>query len=97
MSNHFTDLVDLASERIGGRVVAANDEFFAPKENLLKPDKPIFIEDKRFVFFCAAGWRSALAARTASEMGLENVAHVEGGFGAWKQAGGPVEPPKPRS
>jgi rhodanese-related sulfurtransferase len=29
-------------------------------------------------------------------MGLENVAHIEGGFGAWRKAGGPVEPPKPR-
>ncbi len=59
--------------------------------------KPVFAEDKRFVFFCAGGWRSALAARTAKEMGLENVAHVGGGFGAWKTAGGPSEPPKPRS
>ena len=58
--------------------------------------KPIFAEDKRFIFFCAGGWRSALAARTAREMGLEDVAHVEGGFSAWKQAGGPAEPPKPR-
>src|ERR1700691_6542074 len=59
--------------------------------------KPIFAEDKRFIFFCAGGWRSALAAKTAQEMGLENVAHVEGGFGAWKQAGGPAKPPKPRT
>ena len=42
----FTHLVDLAAERLGGRVVAANDEFFAPKENLLKASKPIFIEGK---------------------------------------------------
>jgi len=59
--------------------------------------KPIFAEARRFIFFCAGGWRSALAAKTAKEMGLENVAHIEGGFGAWKQAGGPTEPPKPRS
>jgi len=42
----FTQLVDLAAERLGGAVLAANDEFFAPKENLLKPEKPIFIEEK---------------------------------------------------
>lgn len=42
--NDFTELVDLASERIGGAAVAANDEFFAPKENLVKPAKPIFLE-----------------------------------------------------
>ena len=59
--------------------------------------KPVFAEDKRFIFFCAGGWRSALAAKTAQEMGLENVAHIEGGFGAWKQAGGPAEPPKPKT
>ena len=59
--------------------------------------KPVFAGDKRFVFFCAGGWRSALAAKTAKDMGLENVAHVEGGFGAWKQAGGPSGPPKPRT
>jgi len=56
--------------------------------------KPVFSEDKQFVFFCAGGWRSALAAKTAQDMGLEKVAHVEGGFGAWKQAGGPVEEAK---
>jgi rhodanese-related sulfurtransferase len=53
--------------------------------------KPVFAEDKRFVFFCAGGWRSALAAAAAQEMGLKPVAHIAGGFGAWKEAGGPVE------
>jgi allantoicase len=42
----FIELVDLASEKLGGAVLVANDEFFAPKENLLKPTAPIFIEDK---------------------------------------------------
>ncbi len=53
--------------------------------------KPVFAEDKRFVFFCAGGWRSALAAETATRMGLKPVCHIEGGFKAWKEAGGPVE------
>lgn len=44
--NDFTQLADLASERLGGKVISANDEFFAPKENLLKPSKPVFIEGK---------------------------------------------------
>ena len=56
--------------------------------------KPIFSADKRFVFFCAGGLRSALAAQTAQRMGLKPVAHIEGGFGAWKKAGGPVEGPE---
>lgn len=42
----FTELVDLASEKLGGAVLVANDDFFAPKENLLKPAAPIFIEGK---------------------------------------------------
>jgi rhodanese-related sulfurtransferase len=58
--------------------------------------KPVFAEDKRFVFMCAGGWRSALAARTAREMGLKPVAHVGGGFTAWKEAGGPVEQVQPK-
>ena len=43
---NFTELIDLASEKLGGAVLYANDEFFAPKENLLKPNAPIFIEGK---------------------------------------------------
>lgn len=42
----FTELIDLASERLGGAVIVANDDFFAPKENLLKPSAPVFIADK---------------------------------------------------
>lgn len=42
----FTDLIDLASDRLGGAVLIANDEFFAPKDNLLKPTSPVFIEGK---------------------------------------------------
>lgn len=59
--------------------------------------KPVFAESRRFVFFCAGGWRSALAAKTARDMGLRNVAHIEGGFAAWKAAGGAVEAAKPKT
>jgi rhodanese-related sulfurtransferase len=55
--------------------------------------KPFFAQDKKYVFFCAGGMRSALAAHTAQKMGLKPVAHIRGGFGAWKKAGGPVEEP----
>jgi len=40
-----------------------------------------------YVLFCAAGWRSALAAKALEDMGFDNIAHVEGGFGALKEAG----------
>ncbi len=43
---HFTELIDLTAERLGGVVLTANDEFFAPKENLLKSSKPIFVENR---------------------------------------------------
>jgi rhodanese-related sulfurtransferase len=56
--------------------------------------KPIFAEDRKFVFFCAGGARSALAAQIAQRMGLTPVAHVQGGFGAWKKAGGAVNLPE---
>jgi rhodanese-related sulfurtransferase len=56
--------------------------------------KPVFNQDKQYVFFCAGGLRSALAAQTAQRMGLKPVAHIGGGFGAWKKAGGAVEMPE---
>jgi rhodanese-related sulfurtransferase len=52
--------------------------------------KPVFAAGRQFVLFCAAGWRSALAAKTLQDMGLPKVAHIEGGFTAWKSAGAPV-------
>ena len=57
--------------------------------------KDFFASGNRFVFFCAGGMRSALAARTAQDMGLTPVAHIDGGFGAWKKAGAPVEAIEP--
>jgi rhodanese-related sulfurtransferase len=52
--------------------------------------KPVFQEPKRFVFFCQSGWRSALATKAMQDMGLAPVCHIEGGFKAWKDAGGPT-------
>ena len=54
--------------------------------------KPVFGEDKEFIFFCAGGMRSVLATKTAQDMGLKPVAHIIGGFGAWRNGGGAVEP-----
>jgi rhodanese-related sulfurtransferase len=47
--------------------------------------------DKRIILHCAAGGRSALAVRTLQELGYTNVAHLDGGFGAWAAAGQPVD------
>ncbi|MEZ2410109.1 rhodanese-related sulfurtransferase [Bosea sp. OAE752] len=91
----FVDLRDPRELEREGRMPGA---FHCPRGMLefwIDPEspyaKPVFQEDKRFVFFCAGGWRSALAARTAQEMGLKPVAHIDGGFGAWKKAGAAVE------
>lgn len=48
-------------------------------------------ESKEFVLFCGLGWRSALTAKTLQDMGMTNVAHIEGGFEAMKAAGFPME------
>jgi len=53
--------------------------------------KPVFgDETKEFILFCGAGWRSALATKTLQDMGMRNVAHIDGGFAAWKQAEAPM-------
>jgi rhodanese-related sulfurtransferase len=53
--------------------------------------KSEFQQDKTFIFQCASGKRSALAAKTAQDMGLKPVAHIEGGYTAWRDAGGATE------
>ena len=59
--------------------------------------KDFFNSGNKFVFFCAGGMRSALAAKTAQDMGLTPVAHIEGGYGAWKKAGAPTEAVTPKT
>ena len=59
--------------------------------------KDIFASGKKFLFYCNLGWRSALAAQVSQQMGLNPVAHIGGGFDAWKQAGGPVAQREARS
>ena len=94
----FVDIRDIRELNREGRIPGA---FHCPRGMLefwVDPEctyhKAIFAEDKRFLFFCAGGLRSALAAQTAAVMGLKPVAHIAGGFGVWKRAGGPVELPE---
>lgn len=54
--------------------------------------RPVFGDEAReFVLFCAAGWRSALTAKTLQDMGMTNVAHMDGGFADWVKQGAPIE------
>ncbi len=55
--------------------------------------KPVFAQDKRYVFHCASGWRSALTVATLQDMGFE-AAHLREGFSTWAEHGGPVEVPE---
>ena len=48
-------------------------------------------ESRQFVLFCGAGWRSALAAKALQDMGMTNVAHIDGGFADWCAQGAPVQ------
>ena len=64
-------------------------EFYA--DETLPYHKPEFDRNKRIILHCASGGRSALAAATLKQMGYENVAHLDGGIKAWKEAGLPVK------
>jgi rhodanese-related sulfurtransferase len=98
-----TVLVDLRDPREREREGVVPGAFHCTRGMLefwIDPESPyhksVFAEDKRFVFFCAGGWRSALAAHTAHRMGLKPVAHIAGGFKAWREAGGAVEKLQPK-
>ena len=94
----FVDIRDVREVAKTGRVAGAHHVPRGMLEFWIDPGspyfKPFFGEDKTFVFYCAGGWRSALAAKTAQDMGLAPVAHIDGGMKAWLDAGGPVDPPK---
>jgi rhodanese-related sulfurtransferase len=95
-------LVDLRDPRELEREGEISGAFHCPRGMLefwVDPEspyaKPVFQQDKKFIFFCAGGWRSALAAKTSQEMGLQPVASMRGGFSAWKKAGLPTKPKEP--
>lgn len=54
--------------------------------------KPLFAdESKEFILYCGAGWRSALATKALQDMGMVNVAHIDGGYAEWVKQGAPTE------
>jgi rhodanese-related sulfurtransferase len=89
----FVDLRDVRELKREGGIPGA---FHCPRgllEFWIDPESPyhhaVFAEPKEFVFFCNLGWRSALAADIAQQMGLKTC-HIDGGFEAWKAEGGEV-------
>ncbi len=94
----FVDLRDPREIKRDGKIPGAISCPRGMLEFWIDPDspyhKPVFAMPHHFVFYCASGWRSALAARIAMEMGLERVSHIEGGLTAWRAAGGQIDLPK---
>ncbi|MGR8948107.1 MAG: rhodanese-like domain-containing protein [Gammaproteobacteria bacterium] len=109
MNDPDVQLVDIRDIRELWRDGAIPGATHAPRGMLefwVDPESPYhreeFASGKKFIFFCAGGMRSALAAQSVHRMGLAPVAHMRGGYGAWKKAGGVTEEkeaklPKPKS
>ena len=95
-------IVDLRDPRERERTGFIPGSFHCPRGMLefwVDPDSPyfkdVFAQDKKFVFHCASGWRSAISVATLQDMGFD-AAHIKDGFGAWENAGGPVDQVKPK-
>jgi rhodanese-related sulfurtransferase len=98
MADPAVQIVDIRDVRelAEGTVVNA---FHAPRcmlEFWVDPESPyhkkIFADEGReFILFCGAGWRSALATKTLQDMGMTNVAHIDGGYAEWVRQGAPTE------
>ena len=99
MADPHMQIVDIRDVRELEREGTVPGCFNAPRGMLefwVDPASPYFKtifgdESKEFVLFCGAGWRSALAAKALQDMGMTNVAHIDGGFTDWAKQGAPVE------
>ncbi len=96
----FIDIRDPRELAREGRIPGAMHMPRGMLEFWVDPDSPyyrdVFGTGKKFIFFCAGALRSALATQQVQRMGLEPVAHLEGGFGAWRDADGPIDAPEPK-
>ena len=92
----IVDIRDIRELQREGKLPGAVHAPRGMPEFWVDPDSPyhreLFSEEKRFVFYCASAWRSALATQTVQQMGMSNVCHMSGGFTAWKEAKQPIEP-----
>ena len=93
-SHVFVDLRD-ENERARGMIPGAVASSRGLMEFHIDPDSagynPAFNQDKTYIFYCASGGRSALAAKVAMDMGLSPVLNLTGGIAAWHLAGGAIE------
>lgn len=92
-----TVIVDIRDIRERKRTGHIPGSIHAPRgmiEFWVDPDSPyykdVFGQNKRYIFHCASGWRSALTVATLQDMGFE-AAHLKDGFADWVKVDGPVE------
>ena len=94
----FVDLRDGTEQAKTGMIPGAVASSRGMMEFHIDPKSPVhkpeFNQDKTYVFYCASGGRSALAALAAMEMGLKPVVNLTGGVAAWKSAGGTLDSPQ---
>ncbi len=97
LQDENVQLVDIRDVRELDREGTIPGAFHAPRGMLefwVDPKSPyhkeVFASGKKFVFYCASAWRSALATKAVQDMGLGPVAHLEGGFTKWKERGYPI-------
>lgn len=102
MDDPEVQIVDLRDVRERQRLGYIPGSFHCPRGMLefwVDPESPyfkeVFAEDRKFVFHCASGWRSALSVALLQDMGFE-AAHLKEGFSTWEKHGGPVVFPEPR-
>lgn len=101
VANDDVVIVDIRDIRERQRSGFIPGSFHCPRgmaEFWVDPESPyykeIFSEDKKFIFHCASGWRSALTTQTLQEMGMDNIAHMKDGFTSWKDMNGAIEFPE---
>ena len=92
----LVDIRDIRELQKLGRIPGAVHAPRGMLEFWVDPSSPYhradFATEKTLVLYCASAWRSALAVKTLQDMGIENVAELDGGFSAWAEQGLPIEP-----
>jgi rhodanese-related sulfurtransferase len=93
----LVDLRDIRELKREGKIPGARHVPRGMLEFWIDPDsdyyKPYFAAATEIIFYCNLGWRSALATKTAQDMGFEHVKHMTGGFERWRQDIGQIDEP----
>lgn len=104
LNDPHTQLVDIRDVRELSHLGTVPGAFHAPRGMLefwVDPASPYYKsalgdESKEYILFCGAGWRSALATKALQDMGMTNVAHIDGGYTEWLKQAAPIEAPTAR-